>query len=100
MKLQFEHMAESEGYGAAITQSSFENQFVGIVLDPDLKDFGLKQNGVVLIEGVNMIDGISGATITSKAGIKMINQGLLKYRNYLKQPLVQLETDNITNSKK
>ena len=100
MKLQFEHMAESEGYGAAITQSSFENQFVGIVLDPDLKDFGLKQNGVVLIEGVNMIDGISGATITSKAGVKMINQGLLKYRNYLKQPLVQLETDNITNSKK
>ena len=86
LKLQFEHMAESEGYGDAIIQSSFENQFVGIVLGTDLRDFGLKQNGMALIEGANMIDGISGATITSKAAVEMINNGLLKYQNYMNQP--------------
>ncbi len=100
LELQFQHMAESEGYGAGITQESYENQFVGKVFETNLKDFGLKQNGVDLIEGSHMIDGISGSTITSKATVEMINQGLQKYRNYLEQPLDDLETDNITNSKK
>lgn len=100
LELQFQHIAESEGYGATITQSSFENQFVGKVLETDSNDFGLKQNGVDLIEGAHMIDGISGSTITSKATVEMINQGLQKYRNYLEQPLDHLETNNTTNSKK
>lgn len=56
---------------------------MGLVLDPDSKDFGLKQDGIVLIEGIHMIDGISGATITCKAAVEMINQGIQKYRNYL-----------------
>ncbi len=87
LKLQFQHMAESEGYGAGITQESYENQFVGKVLETDSNDFGLKQNSMSLIEGNTMTDGISGATITSKATVEMINQGLQKYRNYLEQPL-------------
>jgi len=85
LKLQFGHMAESEGYGAGITQESFENQFIGKVFETDSNDFGLKQNGVSLIEGAYMVDGISGATITNKATVEMINQGLQKYRNYLAQ---------------
>jgi len=100
LELQFQHMAESEGYGAGITQESYENQFVGKVFETNSKDFGLKQNGVDLIEGAHMIDGISGSTITSKGTVEMINQGLQKYRNYLEQPLDDLETDNTTNSKK
>ncbi|GEM_PF-1112915 len=83
LELQFQHMAESEGYGAEITQSSFENQFVGRAIDIDWNNFGLEQNGAALIEGPHMIDGISGSTITSKAAVEMINHGLQKYRNYL-----------------
>jgi Na+-transporting NADH:ubiquinone oxidoreductase subunit C len=83
LELQFQHLAESEGYGAGITQESFENQFIGKVFETDSNDFGLKQNGVSLIEGGHMVDGISGATITNKATLEMINQGLQKYRSYL-----------------
>ncbi len=87
LELQFQHLAESEGYGAGITQESYENQFIGKVFETDSNDFGLKQNGMSLIEGNTMTDGISGATITNKATVEMINQGLLKYRNYLDRPL-------------
>jgi Na+-transporting NADH:ubiquinone oxidoreductase subunit C len=86
LDLQFGHMAESEGYGAGITQNSFENQFVGVNLDPDSKVLGLRQNSATLIEGTYMIDGISGATITSKAAVEMINQGLQKYGRHMNQP--------------
>jgi len=85
LDISFDHLAETEGYGAGITQGTFENQFVGKKLDLDLNSFGLNQNGRVLIEGVHMIDGISGATITNEATVQMINQGLQKYRNYLDQ---------------
>ena len=87
LKLQFEHMVESEGYGNGITQDSYENQFIGKVLENDSNDFGLKQNSITLIEGNSMTDGISGATITSKATVEMINQGLQNYWNSLEQPL-------------
>ena len=85
LDISFDHMAESEGYGAGITLGTFENQFVGIALDPDSNSFGLNQKGKVLIEGVHMIDGISGATITSKATVEMMNRGVQKYQNYLDQ---------------
>ncbi|MEP0132532.1 MAG: FMN-binding protein [Eudoraea sp.] len=85
--LQFKHKAESEGYGAGITQEPYESQFVGKVFQTDLNDFGLKQNGVSLIKGNTMIDGISGSTITCKATVEMINQGFQKYQSYLDQPL-------------
>jgi len=86
-KLQFEHMVESEGYGDGITQDSYENQFIGKVSGNDSNDFGLKQNSITLIEGNSMTDGISGATITSKATVEMINQGLQKYGDYLDHTL-------------
>ena len=87
LKLQFEHMVESEGYGAGITQDSYENQFIGKVSENDSNDFGLKQSGMTLIEGNSMTDGISGATITSKATVEMINQGLQNYWNSMERTL-------------
>lgn len=98
LDISFDHMAESEGYGAGITMGPFENQFVGIVLDTDSNSFGLNQKGKVLIEGVHMIDGISGATITSKATVEMMNQGVQKYRKYLEQQMPHLEALTNTNS--
>ncbi|WP_420601136.1 FMN-binding protein [Flagellimonas sp.] len=81
-KAEFEHMAESEGYGASIAGSPFENQFVGATIHFEKNPFGLNQNGKILLEGVQTIDGISGATTTSRLTIKMVNDELKKYKAY------------------
>lgn len=84
-KLEFGHRAESEGYGEQFIHSSFEYQFVGTTVNLEANSFGLDQNGQQ-IEGGRMIDGISGATVTVKAAVKMLNEGLQKYRPYLGKP--------------
>ncbi len=75
-KLEIQHSAESEGYGASITMSSFESQFAGKKLEVNGANFGLNQSGSVLIDGVHQVDGISGATQTGMAAVDMINKGL------------------------
>ncbi len=82
-KVQFDHKAESEGYGADITLSSFENKFIGTKISFTSTPFGLIQSDKIIMKGDQKIDGISGATITSEATVKMINDGLLNYQNYL-----------------
>lgn len=83
-KVAFEHKAESEGYGTGISLSSFENQFVGATIRFEENTYGLNQDGKVVISGIQPIDGISGATITVEAVVKMMNQGLQNYAGYLK----------------
>lgn len=82
-KVVFQHRAESEGYGAAMTLSSFENQFTNIDISADSFRFGLKQNNREILSGNAMIDGISGATITAESVVEMMNDGLDKYKDYL-----------------
>ncbi|PWL40405.1 hypothetical protein DKG77_06210 [Flagellimonas aquimarina] len=84
-KIEFDHKAESEGYGDGISFSSFENQFVGAKIDFEANTFALNQAGKTVVKGNTAIDGISGATTTSAATIKMVNDGLKKHRNYLKK---------------
>lgn len=81
-KIEFGHKAESEGYGAAFTQTSFENQFVGAKINFESNTFTVNQGGRHID---SMIDVISGATETSEAAVKMVNEGLQKYRGYLSQ---------------
>ncbi|WP_190811000.1 FMN-binding protein [Flagellimonas sp. S3867] len=81
-KAEFEHIAESEGYGAAIAGTLFENQFVGATINFEKNTFGLKQNGKNIVKGENIIDGVSGATTTSKLTIDMVNDELKRYRAY------------------
>ncbi len=83
-KVVFQHSAESEGYGAAMTLSSFENQFTKIDISSESFRFGLKQNNRELLAGSAVIDGISGATITSESVVEMMNSGLDQYSDYLK----------------
>ncbi|GAA4274827.1 FMN-binding protein [Aquimarina gracilis] len=85
LKVQFDHKGESEGYGADFTLSSFENKFVGNKISFRSKTFGLTQDDKLLVQGEHKIDGISGATITSKAAVEMMNNGLLKYKGYLQK---------------
>ena len=82
-KIQFDHSAETEGYGDAMSYGSFENQFTGRKLSRGLKNFGLRQNNSLIIEGIHEIDGLSGATETSKAAIEMINEGMNSYKVFL-----------------
>lgn len=82
-KIEFEHKAESEGYGAAMTQSSFEDKFVGRKIDLEKNTFTLQKNMEKRIDEGTFVDGISEATMTSQAALEMVNKGLKKYRGYL-----------------
>ncbi len=82
-KLQFEHKAESEGYGDFITYNSFENQFTEKPLLPETGGFQLSVEGRTLQPGFYAVDGTSGATQTCKAAVDMINNGISIYNKYL-----------------
>lgn len=84
IKIAFNHIAESEGYGDQITLSSFEKQFENIPISFDSNTFALKQNNSLLIPGDKPVDGITGATVTTKASIEMINKALKRHKNYFK----------------
>ena len=81
-KAAFEHKAESEGYGAGISLSAFENQFAGATVHLEENTFGLDQGGKTVVPGKHPIDGVSGATVSSMAVADMANSGLKKYKNY------------------
>ncbi len=84
-KIEFDHKAESDGYGAAMTQSSFEEKFIGTKIDLKKNTFVLQRNMEKRIDDGTIVDGISGATMTSQSIVKMLNYGLQKYRGYLDQ---------------
>ncbi|MCK0148292.1 FMN-binding protein [Arenibacter sp. F26102] len=79
-KIAFEHKAESEGYGAAFVEKTFEDQFLGVKIDLEEDTFTLQKTA----DAAHFIDGISGATMTNKGAITMVNEGLRKYGSYLK----------------
>lgn len=81
LKIQFEHKLESDIYGAGITSTSFENQFLGTKINQKVNLFGLQQNGRTVEKGNLIIDGISGATVTSRKVVEMMNKGLRRYSN-------------------
>jgi Na+-transporting NADH:ubiquinone oxidoreductase subunit C len=85
LKVKFEHKAETEGYGAGITRSSFQNQFIGKTIKISNNTFALVQNGKEWIKGEQPIDGISGATVTSENVVHMLNEGLLGYAQYFQE---------------
>ena len=84
-KIEFEHKAESEGYGAGMTQSVFEGKFIGTKIDLEKNTFILKKNIEKQMDNGTIVDGISGATMTSQSAVKMVNYGLRKYHGYLDQ---------------
>ncbi|WP_339628593.1 FMN-binding protein [uncultured Maribacter sp.] len=83
-KIAFEHFAETDGYGAAITQSPFMDEFTGTKINLDKNTFALQKNMEKRIDDGVMVDGISGATMTSEGAIEMVNEGLKKYKAYLR----------------
>lgn len=84
-KIEFEHKAESDGYGAAMTQSLFDDKFVGTNIDLEKNSFTLQKYIEKRRDDGTIIDGISGATMTSQSAVEMMNYGLQKYRGYFRQ---------------
>lgn len=82
-KIAFDHTLETEGYGAAMTLSSFEGQFVGVTVNLDKNIFTLNEALDKMKSDGQAIDGITGSTITSQGIVDMVNQGLKKYEPYL-----------------
>ncbi|MEG3658759.1 FMN-binding protein [Arenibacter palladensis] len=77
--IAFEHKAESEGYGAAVSEKTFEDQFLGIKINLEEDTFTLQKAN----DDGHFIDGITGSTMTSKGAVSMVNEGLRKYGGYL-----------------
>ena len=82
--IAFEHKAESEGYGAAVSEKTFEDQFLGVKINLEEDTFTLQKAIEKANDDGHFIDGISGATMTSKGAVSMVNEGLRKYGGYLK----------------
>ena len=82
LKVRFGHQMESEGYGAAITEAAFQDQFIGQKIIFDGNSFSLNQDNNIIIEGESAIDGISGATSTSTTVIEMMNNGFINLGAY------------------
>ncbi len=85
LKIKFGHKAETDGYGAEIVRTSFQDQFIGKTLKGSTSTFGLDRSGTKTNEGIYLIDGISGATVTNKGVVEMMNNGLTTYAKYLEQ---------------
>lgn len=80
---EFGQEAESEEYAAELTEKRFADQFIGTKIAADGNTFGLSQSGKSLIIGQQEIDGISGASVTSRGTIDMMNNGFSSYLPYL-----------------
>lgn len=85
LKIKFGHKAETDGYGAEIVKASFQDQFIGKKLKGSATSFGLEQSATKSNEDIYPIDGISGATVTNKGVVEMMNNGLTTYGKYLEQ---------------
>ena len=67
-----------------IRDSIYETQFIEIIINFEKNLFGLNQASKKVIDGNIEIDGVAGATITSKGTVDMMNSELKKYKNYLR----------------
>jgi len=82
--IAFDHFGETDGYGVAMTQTSFSDEFIGAIIDLDKNTFIFQKNLDDKKNTAISVDGISGATITSEAAIEMVNEGLKKFKGYLR----------------
>lgn len=75
---------ETPGLGTKVAEEFFTNQFIDLVTDPL----------IVCIKGakaskVNEVEAITGATISSKAVLRIVNEGLSELRSLKKEGKLQ-----------
>ncbi|MGI6320016.1 MAG: NADH:ubiquinone reductase (Na(+)-transporting) subunit C [Bacteroidales bacterium] len=86
----FDHQGETPGLGAEISESKFQEQFVGKkIFDENGSFVSVKVvKGGVANSNINPmygVDAVSGGTITSQGVDDMIRECLINYENFLKQ---------------
>jgi Na+-transporting NADH:ubiquinone oxidoreductase subunit C len=83
----FDHKGETPGLGDKITKPVFYEQFPGKTLGTNGEYFKVMKTGTASAD--NEVDAISGATITSKAMGKTLNQWFGFYASYFKNNKVE-----------
>ncbi len=81
-KVNIYYKAEVPGLGVGISSAEFEDQFINLPIQISGHSFGLKQDEKIIIQGESLIDGISGATLSSKTIIEVSNN-LELFKEYL-----------------
>ena len=81
-KVNIYYKAEVPGLGVGISSTEFEDQFINLPIQVVGHSFSLKQDEKVIIQGESVIDGISGATLSSKTIIEVSNN-LELFEEYL-----------------
>jgi Na+-transporting NADH:ubiquinone oxidoreductase subunit C len=82
--IDFNHKNETPGIGGNINDPQFKAQFIGTSIHFSSNSYSLYQDSTKVTEGKQKIDGMSGATVTSKGVVQMLNDGLSKYEKYLR----------------
>lgn len=82
-KVEIYYKAEVPGLGVQISNTEFEEQFINLPIQINGHSFGLKQDEKIIIQGGNLIDGISGATLSSTTVIEISNK-LELFNEYLR----------------
>ena len=83
IKVDIYYKAEVPGLGVGISSAEFEDQFINLPIQISGHSFGLKQDEKIIIQGRNIIDGISGATLSSTTIIEVSNK-LELFNEYLR----------------
>ena len=79
----FDHESETAGLGALIKEAKFQEQFIGRpVMGPD-GNVALTVVKKGASEGETQVDGVTGATLTSKGVGEMVLSGIQQYVNAL-----------------
>lgn len=76
----FDHESETPGLGGEIKTEAFQNQFIGkhILADGQFVGVGIMKAGQTA-DGMDQVDAISGATITSKGVETMIQTSIQEF---------------------
>jgi Na+-transporting NADH:ubiquinone oxidoreductase subunit C len=79
----FYHESETAGLGARISEKWFQEQFIGKPIFDDNNNVVLTVVKAGAAQNENEVDGVTGATLTSKGVAAMVNDGLTAYKDFL-----------------
>jgi len=84
--ITFYQHGETPGLGAEITKEWFKSSFIGkeIYLDNNINSIFVTKAGQANEKSLYEVNGISGATITSRGVEILIKRDLLRYENYFR----------------
>jgi Na+-transporting NADH:ubiquinone oxidoreductase subunit C len=81
----FDHKSETPGLGAQITTKKFQSEFVGKKIFDDMHKFTsvlVLKHGKADKNNPHQVDGLSGATLTSRGVSNMLYNSLKAYENF------------------